>query len=153
MTVIRQGTTITSGVLVAPRPAYPQQPWSGEPEATVPQQTLSILGTPASGDTTPPTPTITVGASKSRISRVAGQDVTTFTFTVDEDFQAYQLRIVPGGSSPVTAGTLIESGAGGTAGAGKAVDVTDAELEAAGGVAGDSIIKVFAQDLAGNWSL
>lgn len=115
-------------------------------------QPVSRIVTVSSVDTTAPGTNITVGASKSRISRVAGQDVTTFTFTVDEDYQAYQLRVVPSGASPVTAGALLESGSGGTAGAGRAVDVTDAELEAAGGTTGDSIIKVFAQDLAGNWS-
>lgn len=118
-------------------------------------RSVVIVGStsPAGSDTAPPTPNITVGASKSRISRVTGQDVTTFTFTVDEDYQAYQLRVVPGGSSPVSAGTLLESGTGGTAGVGRAVDVTDDELVAAGVSSGDAIVKVFAQDLAGNWSL
>jgi hypothetical protein len=103
-------------------------------------------------DVTPPTIDITVSPDLTKISRVAGKDTTTFSFTVNEAHQAYQIRAVPGSSSPVTAGTLIEQGGSGSAGIERAVDVTDDELVNAGLTEGAHVIKVFAQDSAGNWS-
>lgn len=50
--------------------------------------------------------------SATRISRVPGKDVTTFTFDVDEYYAEWQARLVPSEVSPVTAGTLIEASAG-----------------------------------------
>lgn len=115
---------------------------------------LSIIG---SGprmvtDTTEPTLNITIGPSTNRISRIAPKDVATFSFQISEDYQAYEIRVVPGPSSPHTAGTLLEAGGSGAGGVDINADVTDDELVAALGVEGDNIIKVFGQDLAGNWS-
>jgi hypothetical protein len=103
-------------------------------------------------DVTAPTVNITVSPSKTRISRVVGQDVSAFSFSVDEAYQAYKLKVVPGTSSPHTAGTEIEAGGGGSAGVNRDVDVTDDELVAALGAEGANIVKVFCQDNAGNWS-
>jgi len=91
--------------------------------------------------------------SRTRISRVPERDLTTVTFTANEATQAMQVRLVPGETSPVAAGTLIEQDAvARAANATVTVDVTDDELVAAGGTAGDNIIKLFMQDSAGNWS-
>lgn len=119
--------------------------------APSPKTTLAIKVV-GSGDTTAPTLDITVTPTKTKISRISGQDSTDFSFQVNEAYQAYQIRVVPSSSSPVTAGTLLESGSGGAANTNRAVTVTDDEFVAAGGVEGTSVIKVFAQDTAGNWS-
>ncbi len=103
-------------------------------------------------DTVPPEVSISVGPSAVKLSRQIGKDVTTFTFTVTEDYLEYQLRAVPSETSPVTAGSLLESGGSGSAGVGRDVDVTDDELVAAGLSEGNHVIKVFARDAAGNWS-
>lgn len=113
----------------------------------------NVVDAAAGGDTTAPLPNITVNPSRSKISSQAGVSTSAFTFTVDEAHQAYQLRVVPAETSPVTLGTLIESGGSGLAGVARAVDVTAAELQAAGLADGQHRVKVFAQDNAGNWSI
>lgn len=114
---------------------------------------LSILrfaGTPP--DTLGPSVTI-VSVSKSKISRVSGYDATDVVFVVDENFTNYQVRVVPSSSSGVTAGTQVEGGLFvGTANTNYQITLTDDELVAAGAAEGNNRIKVFAQDIAGNWS-
>lgn len=83
---------------------------------------------------------------------MAGRDQASFSFTVDEPYQAYQLRAVPADTSPVTSGTLIEAGDGGPPDTNRSVDITGDELATAGLGEGLQLIKVFAQDSAGNWS-
>jgi hypothetical protein len=107
------------------------------------------LGLP---DTVAAIPTINSGPSVTKISQVAGKNVATFTFVADEDYDAYELRVVPSDTSPHTAGTLIESGGPGYLGATRDLDVTDDELVAASGGEGANVVKVFLQDLSGNWS-
>jgi len=102
-------------------------------------------------DVVAPTVTITPPIV-TKISRVATKDTAAFSFAADEDYQAYQIRIVPTAESPVSAGTLVEQGSGGLAGATRNVDVTDDELIAAGASDAALVVKVFTQDLAGNWS-
>jgi hypothetical protein len=90
---------------------------------------------------------------KSKISRVAGQDVSTFNFQSDRAYEAYQLRLVPTNSSLVTSGTLIESGSGGSANTDRSVNVTDDELVAAGAGEGNNVVKAFVADAStGLWS-
>lgn len=127
-------------------------------------------------DVTPPIVNITVAPSASKISRISGKDITTFSFQSSENYSTYELRVVPSSLSPHTAGTLLETGGGllqedygaivqenskgmttesggaGLANADRAVDVTDDELIEALGVEGINIIKVFVRDAAGNWS-
>lgn len=103
-------------------------------------------------DTTPPLVSITSGPTRSRISRVVGIDSTDVQFVANEDVQAWQIRVVPSSGSPSTAGTLIESGGALSSGASQSSNITDDELIAASGGEGTFIVKVFAQDLAGNWS-
>lgn len=112
----------------------------------------NVLDAAVVGDTTPPILDITVAPTRTKISAQTGVNVTTFTFTANEDYQGYQLRAVPADNSLVSAGTLIESGSGGSSGVARQVDVTSAELQAAG-LSGALRVKVFGQDAAGNWSI
>lgn len=107
----------------------------------------------ATGDTTAPTAQITVTPSRNKISSVIGFDATQFEFSVDEDYQAYEVRLVNADSDPRALGTLIETGTGGTAATSRAVAISHSELSVAGqGAEGTKRPKVFVQDLAGLWS-
>ncbi len=102
-------------------------------------------------DTTAPVSTVLIGPTKTRISRISGQDASDVTFEVDEDYSGYELRVVASSGSTRASGSLIESGGSGLAGADRTVTVTDDELIAVVGD-GTHIIKIFVQDTAGNWS-
>jgi hypothetical protein len=106
-------------------------------------------------DTTPPTPNI-VSVDRTSISGVSGFDAAIVTWTSSEAFQHYKLKVVSSGLDVHTAGTLIEQdqnpAAGGTAGTEYASTITEAELIAASPAEGAKIVKLFVQDLAGNWS-
>jgi len=104
-------------------------------------------------DITPPGVTVDVSSTPGKISAQTGKDSADFYLTSDEDFQAYQIRKVPADDSTVTEGTLIESGGGGTASSPIPLNVTAAELAAASLGEGQHRIKVFVQDIAGNWSV
>lgn len=97
-------------------------------------------------------PTLTVGIpSAAKMSRVPGKDSIDIPWSVNEDFQAYKVKIVPADNSIHTEGTLIESGGAGTAGNIYTATITDDEFVAAGAT-GAHIVKLFVQDAAGNWS-
>lgn len=99
-----------------------------------------------------PVPDITEAPSVTKISRISGKDVTTFAFTPDVDYQAYQLRAVPSGASGVGTGVELESGGAGEADDERSVDVTDDEMVDAGLSDGTHVVKVFLQNYAGNWT-
>lgn len=104
------------------------------------------------GSDTPPVVTV-ISAGAPKVSAVSGKNAITVTFTVSEDFRAYEVRVVPGSTSLHTAGTLAASGAGtGLGGDVQSVTVSEAALAAAGAAEGNNMVKIFAQDLAGNWS-
>jgi peroxiredoxin len=104
-----------------------------------------------------PTPNITAGPTKTRISRVAGQDSFTVDWQSDEGFSHYQIRVVSSGSDTYVQGTLLEMdenpASGGNASTTYTATITDDELVAASAVEGANILKVFVQDNAGNWSV
>lgn len=111
-------------------------------------------------DTAGPTVTI-VGPDVAKISKVSGYNVSTFSFSVDEAFNEWTVRVVPSVSSEHTAGTQIPTTGGSTnmsgntqTAASTAVSCTiyGADLETASSGDGTKIIKVFAKDLNGNWS-
>lgn len=112
-------------------------------------------------DTTLPVPNITVAASPTKISKIATFDTSTFTFQVNEDVQAWKVKVVPATGSAESAGTLIPTTAGSTntsggslaASTNKVVTIKGTDLETASAGDGAKIVKVFAQDLAGNWSV
>lgn len=112
-------------------------------------------------DTTVPVVTITAAASPSKISKAAGFDTSTFTFQADTAIAAWKVKAVPSVNSLENAGTTIgtSNGSQNTTGAALAattnqsVTVKGADLEAASAGDGAKIVKVFAQDAAGNWSV
>lgn len=112
-----------------------------------------ILFVPA--DVTPPVPTV-VSNSVSKISAQATKDSTVVTWSSNEDFISYMLRVVPSSSSLYTEGSLIEQdqspSAGGTAGTQYTSTITQAELAAASPGDGTKIVKLFTRDAVGNWS-
>lgn len=101
---------------------------------------------------TNPTVDITVTPSVTRVSRVVGKDITTFSFESPTRFVAYQLRAVPASDSLVSTGQLLESGGDGDAEEQIDVNVTDDELVDAGLSDGTHRVKVFVQDYSSQWS-
>lgn len=126
-------------------------------------------------DTTAPVITITAGPSSTaggappKISKNAGFDDAALTFSSDSDLQAYKVKVVPStgadqsqGTTIPTAGgsTNVDSGAGDgvtvklAASTGLTVHVKGADLDAAAANGdGTKQLKVFGQDMAGNWSV
>lgn len=112
-------------------------------------------------DTTAAVPVIT-GPDKTTISKVDGYNVASFSFSVDTDFVEYKVCVVPATGSAQNAGVVIGTTNGstnmsgtGTFKAATAISCTinAADLEAASSGDGAKIIKVFAKDAAGNWSV
>ena len=112
-------------------------------------------------DTTAAIVTIT-GPDVATISKVSGYNVSTFTFSADEAFVEWTVRVVPSNSSVHTAGTEIPTTGGSTnmhgtteTAASTAVNCTiyGADLETASSGDGAKIIKVFVKDKSGNWSI
>ena len=113
-------------------------------------------------DTTAATVTIT-GPDVSTISKMAGFKTSIFSFSADTAFVEYKVKVVPATGSahtagalvPTTKGSLNTSGAAGNYAASIPVQVTliadDVETASAGD--GVKIIKVFALDAGGNWSV
>lgn len=118
-------------------------------------------------DTTAPVITLIAGPDATRISKVAGKDVSVIQWKSDSALQAYKIKVVPSTSSLQGAGTTIPTAGGSTnmsqTGAGGAqvlaADTTvtstihGADLESASAGDGAKTVKVFGQDLAGNWSV
>jgi len=114
-------------------------------------------------DSTAPVPTITVAPDRTKISKIAGFNVTTFQWSSDTPFEEYKIKVVGAGSDPHTAGTVIGTGNGSTnmasaaggfpAATNIASSINGADLEAASAGDGDKVIKVFVRDANGNWSV
>lgn len=112
-------------------------------------------------DTAKPVVTVT-NADVTKISKIAGRNTATFSFTVDVPFAEYQVRVVNSTGAGVTTGTLIPTtnGSVNTSGTGTfdtatapiTVSVKGTDLETASAGDGSKIIKVFCRDEAGNWS-
>lgn len=111
-------------------------------------------------DTVAPTINITVDPSRTKISKVDGWSLTTFSFASDQDLQAWSVRAVPSANSahdegteiPTTVGSLSTSGGALAANVNQAVTIHGADLETATPGDGDKIIKIFGQDTSGIWS-
>lgn len=112
-------------------------------------------------DTTVPVVTIT-GPDVGKVSKVASKDTAAFSFSVDQAFVEYKVKVVPSTSSLHTAGTQIPTTAGSTnmSGSGSfeastpiASTIKGADLETASAGDGTKIIKTFVKDAAGNWSV
>lgn len=112
-------------------------------------------------DSTVPVVTI-VGPDVSKISKVTGFNVSAFSFSANETFVEWSVRVVPSSSSLHSAGTEIPTTGGSTNMHGTtqktaetAVECTiyGADLEAASSGDGTKIVKVFVKDTTGNWSV
>lgn len=114
-------------------------------------------------DTTKPVPNVTVNPDLTRISKIAGKRVSSFSWEADTVFDEYKIKVVPATGSLENAGTVIPTTNGstnitGTAGGYPATTninstIDGRDLEAASAGDGDKIIKIFVKDPAGNWSL
>lgn len=112
-------------------------------------------------DTLIPTVTVT-NPDVSKISKVAGKDTASFTFSVNKDFVEYKVKLVGAISATHDTGSLIPTanGSNNTSGTGSfnpstvtVVTVKGADLEEAGATTdGQKIIKVFVKDTHGSWS-
>lgn len=111
-------------------------------------------------DTTLPTVSIVAQPDRAKISQVAGSDLSSFSWSSDSAYTAFEARVVPTAGSPRTSGTVVPSAGGSTnvsGGAGpaattKTTTIHGADLKAAGGADGDKIVKIFVQDDSGQWS-
>lgn len=115
-------------------------------------------------DTALPIVTISSGPDVTTISNVAGANTAQFSFAVSEVFTEYKVKVVPSSSSLQDAGTQIPITGGstnmtGTNATGFAANtaincsIKGADLKTASSADGTKIIKVFAKDRAGNWSV
>lgn len=114
-------------------------------------------------DTTVPVVTVT-GPDVSTISAVSGANTSKFSFIVGEIFTEYKVKVVPVSSSLHDAGTQIPATAGSTNMSGTnatgypastAINgtINGTDLQTASSADGTKIIKIFAKDMAGNWSV
>ncbi|PLR99659.1 hypothetical protein [Bacillus sp. T33-2] len=111
-------------------------------------------------DTSIATVTVT-NPDVNKISKNAGKNVASFTFSVDKAFTQYQVKVVSATSASQNTGTIIPTTAGstntsgtGTFASGTPITVTinGADLETASTGDGQKIVKVFVLDEAGKWS-
>ena len=113
-------------------------------------------------DTSVPEVTVT-GPDKSTISEVSGFDTAIINFTVNVAFEAYKVCVVSSTSAtqdtgtviPTEAGSINTSGSDGSYEADTNIQVTIKGTDLATASSGDGlkIIKVFAQNAAGTWSV
>lgn len=111
-------------------------------------------------DTALPTVTIT-GPDVSKISNQTGKNISSFSFQSSVNYQQFMVKVVSSTGSDHTTGTLIPTTGGSVSmsgGSGNASTVVNckiygADLSTASAGDGSKIIKVFVQDVAGNWSV
>lgn len=112
-------------------------------------------------NTTVPTVTIT-GPDVTRISKKAGKNVCSFSFSSDTAFTEYKVKVVPSISSLNDAGTTIGTANGSTNMSGTGTyeastntncTINGSDLEAASAGDGQKIVKVFVKTAAGLWSV
>lgn len=112
-------------------------------------------------NTAVPSVTIT-GPDVTRISKKAGKNICTFSFSSDAPFAEYKVKVVPSISSLQDAGVEIGTTNGSTnmSGAGEyaastpvTCTINGADLDAASSGDGQKIIKVFVKNEYGIWSV
>jgi hypothetical protein len=105
--------------------------------------------------------TITAGPSPSKISKVAGKDLSVFTFKASDDLMAWQVKVVSEEGDGVEAGLgFVEETAGSEnlvggeleGGKNQTVKLSGDDLQTRVGSDAEYIIKVFGQGLNGLWS-
>lgn len=100
------------------------------------------------GDTTPPI-TLYISETVTRVSRVTGFTDALITWSANEACQAWQIRDVTATGQTVADGTLVASGGAIGANVEQQTTVSGVALTSGDGV---KTLKLFAQDLAGNWT-
>lgn len=99
------------------------------------------------------TPVVTfVSQTRTKISRVAGStvDATDVVFSADQNWNAYQVRLVSSSESSIAQGQLVEGATLPTAaGVTRTITITDDELVAAGATEGSNLLKIFVTTAAG----
>lgn len=113
-------------------------------------------------DTSLPTVTVTT-PDVSKVSKVAGKDTFSFTFSSNEAFSEYKVKLVGATGATENTGTLIPTtgGSTNTSGSGSftsgqvvTVTVKGLDLESAGATTdGQKIVKIFVKDASGQWSV
>lgn len=113
-------------------------------------------------DTTIPTVTVNM-PDVSKISKIAGKNSASFTFSASESFTDYKVKLVGSIGATENTGTQIPStnGSANVQGTGSftsatvtTVTIKGADLELAGATSGaQAIVKVFIKDLSGQWSV
>jgi hypothetical protein len=113
-------------------------------------------------DTSLPQVTI-AGPDVSKISKITGKNVSSFSFQVDCAFKEYKIKVVSsngaaqdtGAQIPSTAGSTNISGVAGNYEANTPINcsISGADLETASSGDGIKIIKIFVKDLADQWSV
>ncbi|MBO0962388.1 hypothetical protein J1P26_22050 [Neobacillus sp. MM2021_6] len=112
-------------------------------------------------DTSIPTVTVT-NPDVNKISKMAGKNESSFTFTVDKQFGEYKVKVVSSTGAAESTGATIGTANGSTntsgnvgsypAGTPITVKITGVDLETASSGDGQKVIKVFAKDMTGKWS-
>lgn len=126
----------------------PTPVWTASTPTVVVRQASRVVVI-TSPDVRPPV-TLFVSETATKVSQVGGFSTTTVTWSADEDCQAWQIRDVTGaGGQTVNDGTLVASGGAITANAQQTTVVNASALTAGDGA---KTLKLFAQDLAGNWT-
>lgn len=107
-------------------------------------------------------PTVTISSSDvSKISKIPGKNVASFTFTVDQDFIEYKVKVVTSSGASENTGILIGTANGSTnmsatgsftASIPITCTINGSDLESSSSGDGNKIVKVFAKDPAGLWS-
>jgi hypothetical protein len=103
------------------------------------------------------------GPDTSKISKISGRNVSSFTFTVDSEFVEFKVKVVSSSGAAHSTGVQIPTTAGSTNTSGTegdydtsvtpiSVSINGADLESASAGDGLKIVKVFVKDSAGNWS-
>lgn len=98
-----------------------------------------------------------------RISKISGKNVASFSFSVNEIFVEYKVKVVSSTGASESTGTLIPitNGSVNTSGSGQDFDtsttpitvtINGSDLELANSGDGQKVIKVFAKDKSGQWS-
>lgn len=111
-------------------------------------------------DTSLPTVTIT-GPDVSKISNQSGKNISSFSFQSSVNYQQYVVKVVSstgadhttGVQIPISGGSVNMSGGSGNASSVVNCKIYGADLSTASAGDGSKIIKVFVEDLAGNWSV
>lgn len=113
-------------------------------------------------DTELPTVTVTM-PDVAKVSKMAGKNLASFTFSCNEEYTDYKVKLVgatgatenTGTQIPTTHGSLNVSGTGSfTSATVTTVTISGADLELAGATTGTkAIIKVFVKDTSGQWSV